>query len=131
MKCPLYYTAHNRNIDYKDVVSLHKKIMWFISKNHNFIGDNVFIFEDENYIVNDDISVNIIKKRKELTSFTELVVRESLKKLGYSWIIVLPDPMAPIGVKRPHPERQDKLCFKICTENEMLYYSEIELNEIE
>lgn len=127
-----------RGIDYDHVISLFNSIMkridYLIDNNYNFDGQ-VVVFENENYIVNENVTEKIIKERKALTAFTEKLVIEVLEKFGYTIRILLPDPDpfkygpgSPYGMKDNSGNqygKPDKLsfCISILQGKEMLYYN--------
>jgi hypothetical protein len=126
MKCPLYFTAKRQGIDYENVISLYneimKKIEYHIDDGYFFGNQNVIIFKNENYIVNENVTGKVVKKRKALTNFTELLVNDVLEKLGYSLYIC---SLTKTDISYSNKVEPDALCFKlgISREKEMLYYS--------
>jgi hypothetical protein len=117
MKCPLYFTAINRGIEYTDLISLCNSIFEIRIDNECKFGQDIIIFENENYIVNENITGKVIRQRKALTSFTELVIKDILQKYGYDWVILSPQGNE-YGKGQP-----DKLCFKLYIKNGMMYYN--------
>lgn len=135
MKCPLYFTEAKQNIDYNDAIYLANMIMKTIDYNvdDNFkFNQDIIIFRNENYIVDENTTLKTIRKRKKLTEFTEKLVSEELKKLGYNWKILLP-PKNDYSMNNDPPFKiLNTLCFQmnIIQDKEMLYYKKFNWNYV-
>lgn len=106
MKCPLYFTVKQKNagfnldLDYREVVALRELLLcriFYVIDNELEVGsDQVFIFENENYEVGEDVTGRVIKKRKDLTAFVEQAVQECVLGWGFQFHVVLYDAMHPL-----------------------------------